>query len=642
MIKRFFLTLPLLLAAGPGQALEAMADREMAAVSGRDGLTVGFSSNNVTANRVSLSADDATVQSARLDLEGMRITGVGLDGASPGSNFSINSDIDVSGGATPALSVDSSWSRTRTRFDALRHSTSATSSYGALALDQSGSFSLVNTGGLFNSSGAAEARLILNNGEIYYRQRNNELIMDNLEVDVGFSNGTLGIDASDGIVLETPRLDWNLLWDIGFRPEGAPGTPFQTAGNQPMLRYGWSGGLTDARISIASGGVWQGGNPNNRTEGLNLSWRNNFAPDFKWIFGDPGANQAVVQFGSWVKLPGAAFAMKVPNLTLDTINAGQGPGPITYQGINHDVPADAGGMAVILRDVSFLAYNTDVLLKDPPNADQLFNWGLVYTLGRLDANIYLYPEARSGSEGVRIDAQVGLQDGPGGAWNENSHFMLADTDTSLAIGFVNTEFLVTIDDAYFTLVDSADAGSRGLNGIRLESTNNVQWQLEALFGGGDLTDLSNPVQLADLDLNLHAQEIDLIFSPPPVGESYIGFDWQLLLNGSYDSAGGADDPTAADSFIALSEPSRPAVQLKLGQIGGSLAARNGKIDLRSGTESADGYPRLAFEQDLQFGLTAGAEPLIINDVSLGSNRVGSIAIPGGQWRGVFALKEQLP
>lgn len=627
-----FSLIPLvILAATPAaRAMEAMSESDMSEVTGRDGLYVAFSSQTVTADTIRLDVDSdnavLAASNAYVDFDGVTLTGIGLDGTGPGAAFTVATEMDVgANGADPYLALESTWSRMRFQVDAVHHENQPGNSIGSFAFDSSGTINLANQGIINTNSNDATFRVDINDGIWWYRQSGNEFVWDNMNIDIGFDGGTISAN-NTGVTLSAPRFDWNVLFDVGFRE--SPGTAFQTAGALPILRYGWAGGLTDFELRIGGGGVWYGGDLNNRSEGLNLSIRNNFDTDFAWIIGDAGGNATQLQFTDWVNLPGAAYALEIPNLTLDVINAVQGPGAINYLGTNYNIAPEDNALAVIMRDVSFLAYNTRVTLIDNPFPTRDYGWSLIYTLGDLDANLYLYPGGASSAEGLKFDALIALQSP--GAWNENSHFLIADSDSGVGIGFVNTDFLVSIDDAYVELVADGGNGTCGNCGLRLNATtptSDFRWRLQALFGGGTINDLSDPVKLADLSLDFHADTLDLLFSPPESGDTAIRFEWQArLLN---------------DSFISLAEPSRPDVDFRLGQIRGDIAARNGVIDLRSGNETADNQPRLVFEQDLQFGITAGTAPLRIDNLALGSNTIGSLAIPGGQWRGVFALKEQL-
>jgi hypothetical protein len=143
-----------------------------------------------------------------------------------------------------------------------------------------------------------------------------------------------------------------------------------------------------------------------------------------------------------------------------------------------------------------------------------------------------------------------------------------------------------------------------------------------------LNDLSEPVKFADISLVLEAETLDLRLIPPPsASETYLGFEYDMRLTDT--------------SKITIAEPSRPDVRFTIGGISGDVGARNGRIQLVSGQDTSDGQPRLKFEQDLVFGLTAGTQPLLIQEFAIGPRFIGEMAIPGGRWRGELALKEQI-
>lgn len=612
----------------PAYALQPMEDSELSGVQGRDGITVTFQTDGMTANSVRYRTDVGTVREAGLELSNIDVSGVGVGGLSPGGQTSISTSIDAyESGGSAGLAIDTTWTRTRTHIGALRHMSVPAESAGQIAIDSEGSFFLRSANGLLDHSDATSAmRLQLNNGNFFYRQGNNEFVWNNFNVDIGFDQGVVGVN-NNALILRANRMDWNILFDFGYRKDAT--TPFTlgTVGAPdefiPMLRYGWQGGLTDVRVDVKGGGVWYGGDINNRSEGLNVSWQNNFATDFVWIIGNAGGNEAQIQFGKWVNLPNAQFAWNAPNITLDFVNAGQEPPGFLYKGVLNKLTALEPATAIAIRDLAFLAYNTEVTIIDDPDPVRSYDWGLIYTLGDLDLDLLMYPGSRTSTEGFRFDMLLGVQSP--GDWNQNSHFLLADTapGSNVAVGFLNTNFLINIRDASFELTGGTDGG------LRLHSLGGVSWELDAVFGGGELSDLSQPVKFADISLLLEASELDLRLLPPPVGQAYLGFEYNMRLVNT--------------SFITIAEPSRPDVRFTIGDISGDVGVSNGKIEVLSASaaNNADGVPKLLFEQDLEFGLTAGTQPVLIGDFSIGPRFIGAMAIPGGRWHGTLALKEQI-
>lgn len=666
------------MAASPAMAaLEEITEAELSGVTAQDGVKLAFTDTSTTVDYLRWNIDNGAGAAfpdyqSWLDLDDITWGGVNGNGSITGSAATAALAFDAGApGLTDAaaLALSLAWTRSRLQIDAFRHSQHAGKSFGRAAYDSSGSFAFHGGVGLFSSgSTRAGMRLIVTDGEWYYRQANNanttgnEFLWDNLNVNIGFDGGTLGL-TNAGLRVATPRLDFNMTWDIGFRGNIATASAFRSdTGYAPYLRYGWTGGLTDVEMILSGGGVRSGGGSGDRTEGVHFSFRGTPATDFAWLIGDPGGAPLLISFTDWVTMPSATYGINAPDITIDAIQtSAQGPGGFLYEGVNTDTlfaaaTPDAGALAVVIRDLKFLSYNTKVLLHDTSAAvvDKTFNWGLVYTVGDLDLNLFVYPGGKGTlNEGIRFDLTLGIQSP--GTWNQNSHYMLVDTDPdkNVGVGFVNTNFLITINNGYLSLLPT---------GMELETLTDFRWRLKSQFGGGFITDLSTPVRMVDIDMDLHASRINLLFKPPPTGTAsgseYIGYQWDAHFYQLDTTTTAGGDPTraavdSADTYIALSEPSRPLTQLKFGKISGDIGVRGGKISIKASNESADGYPRLSFEQNLQFGITAGLssaevfepdprpQPFIISDFSIGSNNIGAIAIPGGNWFARFELKEQI-
>lgn len=349
--------------------------------------------------------------------------------------------------------------------------------------------------------------------------------------------------------------------------------------------------------------------------------------------------RAYIHFTDWVNLPGVLYTFDVPNVTFDVVRANQGPGAINYLGTNYNLQPDATALGIAVRDLKFLGHNTKVELYDqsvPGYAPKVMNWGLVYTFGDMDANVFIYPGGRSASlpEGMRLDAHIAVQSP--GVWTGNTHFMIADTDPgkNVGVGFINTDFLISVDNAFLEINPSGiRLAVLPLNATAGALQNTVaagdfSWRLKTTFGGGYMTNLSegSAIEGFGLDLLLHASKLDVTFKPP-TSNTYIGFEWDaVLLN---------------DSYIKITEPGSPAA-FTIGSLAGPLSTRNGKIDLRAGGESADGKPRLAFEQELMAGRTASgvSTDVLMGQLAIGVNNIARLAVPGGIWYGGLALKEQ--
>lgn len=220
---------------------------------------------------------------------------------------------------------------------------------------------------------------------------------------------------------------------------------------------------------------------------------------------------------------------------------------------------------------------------------------------------------------------------------------LASRD-SFGIGILNADLFWRVDDFRITLVaDSQGAvttpGALGYYpwdankpGMWIQTNNLAQYRFRGLFGGGDLADLSDPVRGALVDVNLQTDEFIFVLGPPRApGETYVSFDAFLHFDGN--------------TYVSLAEPSSPSADFTIGDISGSLAWYQGKIELKSSNGSGTGKPELSISNDILMGSTVNAvmgltgDPLIGN-VSLGSDVLGQMVIPSGQVYSSITLTPQ--
>ena len=524
--------------------------------------------------------------------------------------------------------------------------------------------------------------------------------LNNLEVDFAVADANLGIDSS-GLMLDAPRADIKLLADFTYDPDGS--SPFAiTTADRPTLTTGWTGGLDNFTARLAGGGAWTGGDDNigNRSEGLNLALRWNFANDFQWVLGetdDPSQAPRLgttILFDNWQSLDSTVSAFNFPNITVDPLAMGEAPDGLCWLGLSNtsgcgdggtlvDVPLDSsGGLAVLIRDGHLGAYSSGVTVQDDVNGDGEYlnngiagdpgndevwnkNWGLIYTLGDVDGNIYLYPGGGNADShlagatlpGLRTDLILKVQSrsrdggdmdndgdtseivGPSlsdddaySQFTRGTHFMIADTDTNLAVGFHSADLLLAANDLYISVLNS------GLN----LNTSEARIQFLGRFGGGPFPDLSsNPVKGLDINANLEFSQFDLSLngspacaSPPcPVYLRYAG-DFTLAdLDSALAHTQSTDDTQDDGSFISISEPGQADVDLRLARIQGDMAVRNGRLDLQSTTDNGDADPaKLLIQQELLFGATAGGAALEIGRVEFGNRNLGTMVIPSGQLR----------
>lgn len=641
-------------------AMEEIADEHLSSVTAQEGLEAQLNYNTVNVAGLIWDLDYPNPTFPNYDayllMSNGYFTGVNSAGTLEGQPATVNLKIDAGASSqttVPGLLFDVAWSLARLRVNAvcvgvrsggaLSACTPGTSqSFGRMALDTAVSAQVHGATGMFNiGTMGGYGRLVLTDTKAFFRQQTSELAWKDITVNLGYTNGAAGFDANGFRVLAN-RFDWNLNYNIAHR--GAAATPFVTTGATSLLHYGWSGGLRDFDARISPGGMWVGSEAN-RTEGVKISWKNNFDTDFAWIIGDPTDSaqpRAYIHFKDWVNLPGVLYTFDVPNVSIDVVRANQGPGAINYLGTNYTIQPDATALAIAVRDLKFLGHNTKVTLFDqsrgaPYNTTgQDFDWGLVYTFGDMDANVFMYPGGRSASlpEGIRLDAMIAVQSP--GTWTANTHFMIADTDPAknVGVGFINTDFLINVDNAFLEInSEGIRLAVLPLNAAAGPLQNTVaagdfSWRLNTTFGGGYMTNLApgSAIEGFGMELFLHANKLDLTFMPP-TANTYIGFKWSGNL--------------LSDSYIKLTEPGSTAA-FNITGLTGPLAVQNGKLDLRAGGETTDGYSRLAFEQELMAGRTASgvSTDVLIGQLAVGSNNLARLAVPGGIWYGGLALKEQ--
>lgn len=593
---------------------------------------------------------------------------------------------------------------------------------GQFGFHSAGHFRLANEGGLFNSSGNTARIDFLSQGDIIYRQGgagSPELSFGNFLLGLRSSNGAaggqlaangrFGIDAQ-GLVFSAPYADFNLLFDLMFK-SGA--SNYDTTGRSPIIQFGWTGGLVNPLIRLSPGGIAYGTHASTanhasglsydffdhsyrdpvtglgvgaaRSEGLNIfaSW--DFDSDFAWVLGQAGGNRTQARFTSWRRMAGVPVTtpMLTMPITLDVLQNNQGPGGLGAGGlcfgsftrgvptaascaaaggswVASNVPAGSAAFATLIRDGRLHAYNQKIEVVDPasPNPSTVYDWSLVYTFGKLDADIFLTPEGRNqgvavstNSSGIRADITLGIQSPgfweransasaavratAGANWSTNTHFMVADTNVNgtgqqYGVGLINADLLWFARNMYFRVVGS-DTGYPDLpGGFWMQTDTGATYRFRGLLGGGNLLDLSAPTGIALLDINLSTSRFLFALHPRPAiaGDAPVGFSGLLDLDGN--------------AFMSWGEVSSPSSAFRLYDVSGRIGWRNGNVNLVSGQNTADSRPMLSISNDLLFGSSAnfgsgGGNPVVAR-AGFGSENFGRIALPGGTWNSDISLK----
>ncbi|MDP2227677.1 MAG: hypothetical protein Q8J78_09405, partial [Moraxellaceae bacterium] len=451
------LLVPALVQASPHQ----LDDDALGAVAAQDGLQVELTlpGAGISLAQAQWSTDLALPYEQRLNLDNLNITS-----ASP-----VTLTGDLGGNGTDGLaSLKLEWNNVRLTSGGIGLAGHPANTAGQMFIDTTGSLEVINRAA-FDSSFASAYLNLTSVGDVMYRQGGTgspELSLRNFNFGFRTTNGaggrgygTLGIDSNNGLYLNAPFMDFDLNFDLYYAV--SPVGDFDKVNRSPLVLFGWEGGIRNATLRLGSGGIGYGTgavnyghswgaldsfnyngaiNPAARTEGLNILAQWDFDTNYAWILGESAGNRNQVRFFNWQRMGGntpnvnayttggaGAHDLSIP-IIIDLINASQGPGNICFGGSLPTSGAlssvgcaavggalsilapDSAAMAVAIRDARLHAYNTQVAVVDSPNPDEIFNWGLVYTFGKLDANVYLYPQGFGGSStGLKADVNLAIQ-----------------------------------------------------------------------------------------------------------------------------------------------------------------------------------------------------------------------------------------
>lgn len=456
--------------------------------------------------------------------------------------------------------------------------------------------------------------------------------------------------------------------------------------------------------------------------------------EFRWRLGETAdvastdLSRINFELGDWVmwgerneRKPAPHY---FPLIAIDVINgAGQGPGGLcwghginftaagcaaeggqfmnvqpgrigNYYGFSH--AGDSGALAVIVRDGQLQTYSRKVRLleraADGTRTDREFDWGLIYSMANVDANIYLYPggtmyDSGSGSyvagNGVIADILLKSQtldanyERQAHNWDHGTHLMIADTAANMGIGFMSSSFVVAGNDTRIWVKpqEGADYYSGGIDIFSPEARFNYR----ATFGGGLLpghpeygnTARAQTVVGAALDMNLEGL-VNLRFSPSDPaatdGENYLAFSGALSLGSNYGdgmlgattnlSTCGSDGVSSCGSYLSIAEPSQPDAAIKLANITGDLAFTEGRVDIvGTGEDASSPEPKMVISNNIKVGYAAAdhlggvldtvpglannaGQPVIINNIMLGDANIGSMVIPSAQIHSSITLEPQ--
>jgi len=642
-----------------------------------------------------------------------------------GGPLRIRADLDVGASATtggaPSPHLRLEWDPLLLSLGGLTLNTPTANysaqSIGSIGIRSQGYLDLFNVSSLFNGGGNFARMDFSASGDIFYRQgaaTSPELSFGNFQFTNRFSNGAaggqlastglVGID-NQGLLISSAFADTDLLFDIMFK---ASPTDYDSAGRSSITLFGWTGGLVNPTFRIAPGGIAYGtyaSVANNlsgvsrtyydytgtngggaRSEGLNLTASWDFDSDFSFVLGQAGGNRTQVRFSNWRRMGTSASPMLLMPITFDVMQNNTGPAGLCFGGgftagtpiqgsctaetggtwVAGGVPAGRAALSTHIRDAHLWAYNQSVEVFDPSSIlpYSTYRWSLLYTFGKLDADIYMYPEGRAQgipvvttTTGLKTDITLTTQSpgywdqangsaaqraalystGAGTRWATNTHFLLADTAvggnpaTQYGVGLLNADLLWRVRDMYLRVINS-DSGYPSLpGGLWMQTDTVAQYRFRGLFGGGNLTSLNAPTAIGLMDINLQTSRFIFVLHPvaPVAGDAPVGFAGLLDLDGT--------------SYFSLAEVSSPSSSFRIYNTSGRVGWSNGRVNLISGQNNPPtNLPKLTISNDLLFGASAGfggaGGAPVLGSIGFGNEYFGRVVLPAGQWNSDITIK----
>lgn len=440
-----WLLLPLaLLNAAPALAdgLQALDDDGLSAVNGQDGVTVNFytPATGISVSTINLKQDQATPALATTlsttNLTLRAVDTVGNVGGSAHANLTIDVGATSATSTSPYIGINYTLDRSRLFVGGMNItgdtadlcgaatcSKLSTRTFGSMALDASGIFSLQAQGGLFNGGNFnTYLKGELNDATLFYTQTyfpNAYLVLNDMHALWELNKGKLAISSSGifqstkdtsqnaggstgaGAVDPTSLLNVALDFDVLYKYPGqyATGTDSTTnfiiTGNElPMMHFGWLGSMRNVEIVWKPGGAWVAGSTTStgvpagvnpiyntaaKSQGLNFSSRWDFVSyteanttlgdankEFRWQLGESSGTSTDLsrmnfELGDWARWNPAMYSHNFPMITLDVINAGaaQGVGGLCW-GYYYDGPTCSGGQFVNIDPGTVSGFDTNV------------------------------------------------------------------------------------------------------------------------------------------------------------------------------------------------------------------------------------------------------------------------------------------
>lgn len=520
-------------------------------------------------------------------------------------------------------------------------------------------------------------------------------------------------------------------FDARYKFSGIQDMTTITSADRPLVRFSWGGNLYDSTLYLRSGGLWDTSTDSGTnvafnvagtglvnkpitglTEGISVGMRWNYRDalgnnNFLWGIGNIEGDQEFLEFADWKNLEQATgpvpnrYGFDFPLIVIDALDAGgatnaggslcwgntmtgaacsAGGGTLlnlragTVEGYNGEVNRTGGATAVhLIRNGNLLAWSNSIKVKRNPAAPVTEldkEWGIIYTFGNINSNVYVYPggsesDALGGSraDGVIMDVLMMTQSfgdwqnnyvpGPytnTTRWSGGTHFLLADVSPAaqMGIGFLGSSFLIAADDLRIWLRNTTSGQAYPFNwdgGIDLYSPR-TRANMVTLFGGARLPNGRDLVRGAYIDMNLEGAW-NFRISPPPLlatdDETNDFLAWSAALrlrcgttvrpgcsDNAFTDSAGSTIASGSGSYLSIAEPSFPDVDLRIGDVNGDVAWTQGVLQLRSTNDTiadnapgspADiaGKPELVLASKLLIGASAGPR---LSEATVGSS-IGS-------------------
>lgn len=505
------------------QALEALPDAELGAVSAQDGLTLQINPH-LAADRIGLVDNGRALQARNLSLQPLDGTG----------HLRFDLDIDGAGGTgNPTLTT--TWSNLAVTADRLTTDEYANQSLGAVSWrGGSGSLLIRNRNGFFNNSvNSALFVLNLTDNNFFYRDvdSNTELAFADIDASLSSDSVILGLDATQGLHLATPTLTVGnfTIGSIGLRTDI---TPYQTSGIAKMLGLSFTGSLTNFDATLRGGG-----RIGPTDGGMSGTLR----------FGIGAASQLRLADSEDVGVVFSAFSGSGFNSglwALDAVNATDATPAFLYNGTSYSSTASRSGLALTLRDASLDVAAGSVLIGNSPAA----LGGLHLALNNINSDLLIQPGIdATNPTGIHADALKFA--------TSNSSFRFVD-DGNRFMGFTNLQASFFADNANLDLTSS---------GIQLSAANLVvdaasDWSVGAYPSG---------TPSATLNIQTHFDLSNPLLTIKPAAGKAFAVDAVLPFNAS-------NLATQLNVFDAANS----ALLLSLREIKGTVNITDASLDVR--------------------------------------------------------------